>query len=439
MLNLSRALRGSLVLVLLLVAGAAAGLWALSRRDGGGPGLKLTGTMEATQVEIGPKATARVREVRVEEGQRVRRGALLVLLDDEELRADVARLDAAVQVARAQLRDLLAGARKEEIAEARAAVARAEAQLADLAAGARQEEIQAARQAVAQAEARLRDLEAGARPQEVEQAKSALASAEATRVWAEKEYRRFQHLYEQGLIAAQERDRAWQAHEVARAQERSARQQLELLQAGARPDQVEAARAEVRQARERLRLLEAGPRANQVEAAQAEVKATRDRLALIEAGPRPGQVETARAQVAQAEAALVQARARLADTRIESPIDGVVLRKNLEPGATATPGTPVLTLVDPQTLWLRGYIPEVELGRVRIGQSARVSVDAFPRETFEGRVTEIASEAEFTPRNVQTQKERVNLVFRVKVTIVNPDDRLKPGMPADAVIAVAAS
>lgn len=436
MVSLRKVLRGSLVLVLLLLAGAGVGFWALSRRDGGRVGLKVTGTMEATQVEIGPKTTARIREIRVDEGRRVRRGELLVRLDDDEVRAEVARLEAAVLVAQAQLADLVAGARKEEIAEARAAVARAEAQLADLVAGARREEIQAARQAVAQAEARLRDLEAGARAEEIEQARSTVASAEATRTWAEKDYRRFQSLFDQGLVAAQERDRAWQAYEVARAQEHAARQQLELLRAGPRPEQVEAARAEVRQARERLRLLEAGPRPNQVEAAQAEVRAARQRLALLEAGPRPGQVETARAQVAQAEAALAQAQARLADTRLLAPIDGVVLRKNLEPGATPTPGTPVLTLVDPQTLWLRAYVSEVDLGRVRIGQRARITVDAFPAEAFEGRVAEIASEAEFTPRNVQTQKERVALVFRVKITVGNPDGRLKPGMPADGVIAV---
>lgn len=435
MASLPRLLRGSVVVVLLLLGVAALGVWALSRRGENGGGLTVTGTIEATQVEIGPKTTARVLEIRAEEGSRVRRGDLLIVLDSAEIRAEVARLEAAVRVAQAQLRDLQAGARKEEIAEAQAVAARAEAQLADLLAGARREEIQAARQVVAHAEARLRDLEAGARVQEVEQARNAVASAEATRVWAEKEYRRFQSLFEQGLVAAQERDRAWQAFEVARAQERMAKEQLELMLAGPRGEQVEAARAEVRQARDRLRLLEVGPRPNQVEAARAEVKAARDRLALLEAGPRPGQIEAALAQVAQAEAALAQARARLADTRIEAAMDGVVLRKNLEPGATAAPGAAVVTLVDPGSLWLRAYIPETDLGRVRLGQRARITVDAFPGQPFEGRVTEIASKAEFTPRNVQTQKERVSLVFRLKIGVSNPDGRLKPGMPADAVIA----
>jgi membrane fusion protein YbhG len=435
MTSFGRALRGVILVVVVLVGLAAAGLWALSRREPHAAGLTVTGTIEARDVDLSPKTTTRIAVIRVEEGSRVRRGELVIQLDDAELVAEVGRLEAGVRVAQAQLRDLVAGARKEEIAEARAQVGRAEAALADLLAGARREEIQAARQVVAQAEARQRDLEAGARAQEVEQARSAVAAAAATRVWTEREFERLKALYDRDLVAAADRDRAWQAFEVARMQERTAREQLALVLAGPRSEQVEAARAEVRQARERLRLLEAGPRPDQVEAARAEVRAARERLALVEAGPRAGQVDTARAQLAQAEASLVQARARLADTRIEAPMDGVVLRKNLEPGATAAPGAAIVTLVDPSDLWLRAYIAETDLGRVRIGQTARVTVDAFPGQPFEARVTEVASAAEFTPRNVQTQKERVNLVFRVKVAIANPDGRLKPGMPADAVIA----
>jgi HlyD family secretion protein len=426
---------GVVLVVVALVGLAAVGLWALSRRAPPSPGLTVTGTIEAREVDLSPKTTARIAAIRVEEGSRVRRGELVVQLEDAELVADVARLEAGVRVAQAQLGDLLAGARKEEIGEARAQVGRAEATLADLLAGARREEIQAARQVVAQAEARQRDLEAGSRAQEVEQARSAVASAEATRVWAEREYERLKSLFDRDLVAAADKDRAWQAFEVARMQERTAREQLALVLAGPRNEQVEAAKAEVRQARERLRLVEAGPRPDQVEAARADVRVARERLALIEAGPRPGQVDTVRAQLAQAEATLAQARARLADNRIEAPMDGVILRKSLEAGATAAPGAAIVTLVDPADIWLRAYIPETELGRVRIGQAARVTVDAFPGQPFEGRVMEVASGAEFTPRNVQTQKERVNLVFRLKIAIANPDGRLKPGMPADAVIA----
>jgi len=145
-------------------------------------------------------------------------------------------------------------------------------------------------------------------------------------------------------------------------------------------------------------------------------------------------VAAARAQVGEARAALALTQARLADTRLVSPLTGIVLRKSMEVGETATPGAPILTLIDPNDLWLRAYVSETDLGRIRLGQAAALTVDAFPGRMFAGVVREIASEAEFTPKNVQTKKERVNLVYRVKIGVSNPDGVLKPGMPADALI-----
>jgi HlyD family secretion protein len=344
--------------------------------------LHVTGTIEATEVEVTAKYSGRIKTLPVREGATVKKGDLLALLDDEELRAEVTRLTAAVRTARANLQDLLAGTRREEIEEAKAAVARARAQ--------------------------LDDLKAGARPQEFEQARSALLAATATREWAESDLRRAEELLAKGLIATADRDRARQAYAVALGQERSAREQL--------------------------RLLETGPRPHQVTAAEAQLKAAQDRLELLQAGPRPQQVEAARAQVNEATAALAQAEARRREMRIEAPISGVVLRKNLEVGETANPGVPIVTLIDPNELWLRGYVPETDVGRIKVGQTARVMIDAFPNRPFSGKLSEISSEAEFTPKNVQTQKERVNLVFRVKISVDNPDSILKPGLPADAEI-----
>ncbi len=340
--------------------------------------------MEATQVEVSAKYTGRILALLAREGGEVAQGQLLVRLDDQELRAEVERNEAALRTARAQLSDLLAGARKEEIEEARATVERARAQLDDLLAGSRREEI--------------------------EQARQNLQSASATREWTERDFRRAQELYKQELVAAQEVDRARQAYEVAKAQERSAREQFDLLLAGPRPHQIDAARAQL--------------------------KAAQDRLNLLLAGPRPHLVEAARAQVSQAQAQLALALSRLRETVITSPIRGVVLRKNLEVGETANPGVSILTLVDLRDLWLRAYVPETEIGRIKLGQPARIKVDAFKDRAFAGKITEIASEAEFTPKNVQTQKERVNLVFRIKIGVENPEGILKPGMPADAEIAL---
>ena len=318
------------VLALFAVAAlSVAAAWA-GRHLGGGVSapVSVTGTIEATQVDVSVKITGRILERLVKEGDKVTRGQVLVRLDDSELAADVRRQEAALR----------------------------------------------------SAQATLRDLQKGARPQEIEDARAAVSSAEATRSMTEREYQRTDQLFRQNLIAAQDVDRARQAFEVAKAQERSAREKLGLVLEGSRPDQIDAARW----------------------------------------------------QVTQAESALAQAQSRLREAQVVSPIDGVVLRKNLEAGETANPGVPILTLVNPKDVWLRAYVPETEVGRLKVGDTATLRVDAFPNRVFTGRLIEIGSEAEYTPRNVQTKKERVNLVFRIKIQIDNPDGLLKPGLPADA-------
>ena len=342
--------------VLLVVAAlAVGGPFALRiLNSGGAPAIQVTGNMEAMQVDVSAKIAGRILSLRVREGDRVTEGHLLVRLDDAELKAEVERAEAALKSAEAQLRDLLAGARRQEIEEARATVDRAQSQLNDLLAGSRREEI--------------------------EQAREAVRSAEATRVWTERDLKRAQELFAKELIAMQEVDRARQAYEVAVAQERSARANLQMV--------------------------EAGPRRDQIEAARAQLKAARDHLDLLLAGPRPFQVEAARGQVSQARAALDLAGSRLREAAIVSPINGVVLRKNLEAGEMANPGVSILTLVDPTDLWLRAYVPETDIGRIKVGMAARITIDAYKDRTFSGKITEIASEAEFTPKNVQTKKER---------------------------------
>ena len=364
----------------LVLLAALAATWTVHRLNGQDRTVSVTGTIEALQVDVSAKIAGRIVERTVREGQPVERGQLLVRLGDEELAAEVRRAEAAVRTAEAQLKDLQAGARREEIEEAEARAARARAQLDDLLAGSRQ--------------------------QEIEQARAAVRNATAVREWSERELARTRELYARDLVAFQEVDRARNAYDVAAANEASARERLALLEAGARKDEIDAARAELRAAQERVRLLRAGP--------------------------RPDAVVAARGQVAEARAALALGQARLGEMRLRSPITGLVLRTNLEVGEMANPGVSILTLMDPQDMWLRAYVSETEVGRIRVGQQALITVDAFPGRTFAGAISEIASEAEFTPKNVQTKKERVNLVFRVKIAIRDAEGVLKPGMPADA-------
>jgi HlyD family secretion protein len=158
------------------------------------------------------------------------------------------------------------------------------------------------------------------------------------------------------------------------------------------------------------------------------------KLAAVKAGPMPEEVAIAQAQVQQAEAALARLQVQLDQMTLTAPRDGIVTERPANPGELAAPGATLMNLGDLDRLTLTVFIPETQIGRVRVGHAARVTVDAYSNETFEGTVTFISMEAEFTPKNVQTKEERVNLVFVVKISLDNPDHRLKLGMPADAEI-----
>ena len=158
----------------------------------------------------------------------------------------------------------------------------------------------------------------------------------------------------------------------------------------------------------------------------------REAVRLLESGPRPERVQAQTAQVAAAEAGIQVVDATLSFATITAPFDGVITVRHREPGETAPPGAPVLTLMNPEDRWVRIYVQEDRIGRVALGQMAAITSDSYPDRLYEGRVTFISSEAEFTPKNVQTPEERVKLVYAVKVRVVGDSDfDLKPGMPAD--------
>jgi HlyD family secretion protein len=237
---------------------------------------------------------------------------------------------------------------------------------------------------VEKARALLAELTAGYRPEEIGQAEAALVQARAELVRAESEWNRDRDMVAQDLISVREAETSKAAFEVARG-----------------------------------RVTEAG-----------------ERLAMLRKGYRTEQVEQASAQLKVAEESLAQARINLGYALLTAPMDGMVLSENIEPGEYVAAGTPVVTIGQLDPLWLRAYIAETDLGRVKLGQTARVTTDTYPGKEYRGTVTFIAQDAEFTPKNVQTEQERVKLVYRIKITLPNPDHELKPGMPADAVIDV---
>jgi HlyD family secretion protein len=233
--------------------------------------------------------------------------------------------------------------------------------------------------------AALAELEAGTRAEEIAQAASVARAAEAESERALSEETRARQLFADDVIS---------------------RRELETAQANARTA-VERAR----------------------EASQ--------RLALLRSGPRPETIDQARARLRQAEANLSALETRLSYAILRSPIDGVALADHAEPGEQVAAGTPVLTVADLSKVWLRAFVDETDLGRIRLGMPVSVRTDTFPDKRYDGRIAFIAADAEFTPKSVQTEKERVKLVYRVKVDVANSGFELKPGMPADAEVALA--
>jgi HlyD family secretion protein len=166
-------------------------------------------------------------------------------------------------------------------------------------------------------------------------------------------------------------------------------------------------------------------------AAYERAKQTYDQL--VE-GTRKEQIDVNRKSVQFAQQNMEMSRIRLSYTTLRAPTSGVILVRQAELGEVMSPGTPVVTLADVDHLWLRGYVTETDLGRVRWGQPATVHADTYPAKSYPGRISFISSEAEFTPKSVETYRERVTLVYRIKVDVDNPNHELKPGMPADAYV-----
>lgn len=255
------------------------------------------------------------------------------------------------------------------------------------------------------------------------------------------------------LIARLEDDELKQERNSRAADERASKAVVADLEAGSRREEIaqgEAALARIKADTERLskdamraealfkrevipqKELDAA-RAGR-DASAAALREAEQRLKLLKSGPRPDAVRQAQARAEGAAAGKALAETRLSQSVLTSPLTGLVLTKNAEPGEMLAPGTPVVTVGKMDQVWLRAYIPEAELGRVKVGQTARVTTDSWPGRNFEGKISFISPEAEFTPKNVQTAKERVKLVYRIKITLDNPKVELKPGMPADAVI-----
>jgi HlyD family secretion protein len=222
-------------------------------------------------------------------------------------------------------------------------------------------------------------------PSEVARATAAVTSARDTLTDAKKNYQRFEDLFNKGVVTEKERDTMKLAYDVAQSRLTESESMLKLAQGN---------------------------------------------LTRIDAAKQD--IEVASAQINSINASLNQASIQLDYTQLKSPMNGVITSRNVEPGETVNPGREVITISDLARVDLKIFVDETEIGKVRPGQKVDVKVDTFPGKTYTGSVSFVSPEGEFTPKIIQTKKERVKLVYLVKVSIMNPDFELKSGMPADA-------
>jgi HlyD family secretion protein len=317
------------LVIAVVLAGLAFGIWWWFLREKPSDGITLYGNVDIRQVSLAFNANERVAEMRASEGERVKQGQILGVLVTTTLKLHLAQAQA-------------------------------------------QSGIQ---------EQALRRLQAGSRPQEISQARAGVAAAQAEATKASQQYQRLQAITLSTAgraVSRQDLDAAISAQAVTRAQLDNARKTLEL--------------------------------------------------AVV--GPRKEDIEQARAQLDAARAELGVLKQQLADAELKSPIDAVVRSRLLEPGDMATPQRPAYALAITNPVWVRAYISETDLGRVKPGEAARVVTDSHPDQALSGCVGYISSVAEFTPKTVQTAELRTSLVYEIRIYVDDPDNRLRQGMPA---------
>ncbi|HEV8413926.1 MAG TPA: efflux RND transporter periplasmic adaptor subunit [Bryobacteraceae bacterium] len=382
------------VLILLVLAAAAGGAWYwYSDRMNATNNIQVSGNLELTQVDLSFKTAGRMTELAVREGDFVKKGDLIAKLDSAQLEQQLLRDQAAVASAQSSLQQL------QTTIQYQAATI--------------DSDISTRRAELAQMQAHLDELLAGSRPQEVQQAQSAVADAKASNDLAKSDWDRAQTLFSREDISKSQFDQARAKLDSTAAQLRQAQDHFALVQEGPRKEEIAGARAQVARAQAAVQTAEAN---------RIELRRKQEELSA-----RRSEIDRTRAQVGMTQT-------QIADSTIVAPIDGVVLVKSAEAGEVIAAGTTIVSLGDIAHPWLRAYINETDLGRIKLGGKVQLSTDSFKGKTYEGRISFISSEAEFTPKQIQTKEERVKLVYRIKIDVDNPHQELKNNMPVDGEI-----
>ncbi len=360
-----------------------------------------SGTVEGVEVPILTEIGGAVQQVNADEGKSVHKGDVLAILDQRFLDQQVKEAQAAVALAQAGLEEIKAGARKQELTKALYQIQQSQAQIQQL-----------------QSQHAKIDTTREQRQALVEQAMSQLDGAKSTLDFQQKKLQDMEILFNKGVESQERFEAQREAVEQALASVNNLQGQVKVQEAQLRTTDKE---------KEAV--------AAQIKSAQAQEKTAEAQLDLLKEGATAPAIKQLVAQKTMAEARLEQARIALTKAIVTSPVEGVVVRKNVTKGEVLKPSYQLFTLYEEGKLELKVYVPEAKLQQVAIGKEVRITVDAYPEQAFKGKVKHIAEQAEFTPKNVQTPDERTKLVFEVTIELLEGWGKLKPGMPADITFA----
>lgn len=385
-----------IILIVIIIAAVVAYIFASRRNKEERPGfLRVSGRIEGYETNVGAKIAGRVEMIANREGEEVERGQLLVRLSDEDIQAQLrgarANYDAALQ----QVTE----------AEEQLNVAREQVKQAGL----------NVRQAREDAQGRIEQAAANVATQQAQykQAVSQEVQARADLELARIRIKRYDELVVKGAVTQDEDDQAHSTYDGAVATVDARHEAVVAAQ-----KQISAARAALIQARSN--------------ALNPPIRVSQEAANVRTVAQSEAALRRAKEQVKNAKATIDQIEANIAYLNIRSPIHGIVTARTVEPGAVVAAGQTVISLIDLDTVFLRAYVPDSEISKVRIKQKVDVFYDAAPKTAVPGRVIQIDPQASFTPENIYFREDRIKQVFGIKVQIDNPQNYAKPGMPADA-------
>ncbi len=380
-----------IILLVLAVAVISYILYPMDKRDENI--VELSGTMEVIEIDCSFKIGGYIRELLIEEGDSLNKGQLIGALDDENVNQDIDIAKTSIDVIKAQFPKL-------ELQIRQASQARAK-------------EIESALEKAEEAYSVYESLKSGARDEEIKRAEYLLRESEHALDYAEKNYNRTSNLYDKGAVPLQARDAAEAERLSALEKKKQAEESLNLLKAGPKSQDVEAAFKAYKQAESNYELalinkLDVAELMEEKKILENQLKNSREEMKKLEIIKK--------------------------DIKLYSPADGVVLKKMAEQGENISAGVVVATIGNIKNIYLNGYVSETDLGKIRLGQKAEVKADTYPDKVYNGIISYVSDQAEFTPKNLTTKDDRVKLVYRVKISMDNSSGDLKPGMIADAII-----